>query len=250
MAKNWYPEIDRMACVACGACVEKCGQGVYDKTAAPLPIIVHPDGCIDHCHGCGNLCPTGAISYVGEDTGWAAPALQQGEEAPCACGCAAAPAKEVSIEYLYLDLHSCDRCVGTDAVLWEVVEVLRPALELAGFRVTCKKVEISTPQLAEAYRFVSSPTVQVNGQDIFDTVEENNCGCCGAIAGVPVDCRVFEHNGQRLEVPTKEMLADAILKRIYQPGPCACGGYRLPENLRRFFEGKTQKEKTASCGCC
>lgn len=24
---------------------------------------------IDHCHGCGNKCPVGAISYVGDDIG-------------------------------------------------------------------------------------------------------------------------------------------------------------------------------------
>ena len=39
--------------------------------------------------------------------------------------------KTVKIEYLYLDLNSCDRCVGTDVILDEVVSLLQPVLELS-----------------------------------------------------------------------------------------------------------------------
>ena len=46
--------------------------------------------------------------------------------------------KQVIIEYLYLDLHVCDRCVGTDKVLDEVVEQLKPVLELADYSVEYK----------------------------------------------------------------------------------------------------------------
>jgi len=41
--------------------VRKCSKGVYDKDRDPIPVVVYPDGCVDHCHGCGNTCPTGAI---------------------------------------------------------------------------------------------------------------------------------------------------------------------------------------------
>ena len=250
MAKKWYPVIDILTCQECGSCVAKCTHGVYDKSKSPVPVVVNPDGCIDHCHGCGNLCPIGAIAYVGDDTGWVAPALQnqpQAKEECCCCGSANQPQKEVKIEYLYLDLKSCDRCVGTDTVLDEVVGVLRPALELAGYQLNYRKQEISTTEIAASYRFLSSPTILVNGQDIFDTITESDCGCCGDIAGVQVDCRVFEHDGKTYEVPTKEMLADAILNTIYHPTACTCGEYQLPENLKRFFAGK---EKKAASPCC
>ena len=59
MAKNWYPVIDKLACADCGACIAKCAQGVYDKSKSPVPVVVNPDNCVDHCHGCGNLCPVG-----------------------------------------------------------------------------------------------------------------------------------------------------------------------------------------------
>ena len=97
--------------------------------------------------------------------------------------------------------------MGTDAALDEVVAILRPALELADYVVEYQKWEMATPQFAKQYRFLSLLTILVNGQDIFGTVQESNCGCCGEIAGTEVDCRVFEYEGKTHEVPTKEMLA-------------------------------------------
>ena len=83
MAKNWYPVIDILTCMECGTCVNFCPHGVYDKQKAPVPVVVNPDGCIDHCHGCQKKCPAGAIAYVG-DTG------NQPNAAP-ACCCNAEP---------------------------------------------------------------------------------------------------------------------------------------------------------------
>jgi NAD-dependent dihydropyrimidine dehydrogenase PreA subunit len=73
MAKNWYPVIDRETCEVCGKCVEKCVMGVFDKSSPKKPVIVYTEGCKDSCHGCGNLCPTGSITYFGENTDWTPP---------------------------------------------------------------------------------------------------------------------------------------------------------------------------------
>lgn len=40
--------------------------------------------------------------------------------------------KSVIIEYLYLDLQTCDRCISTDVVLEEVISELAPVLERSG----------------------------------------------------------------------------------------------------------------------
>ena len=253
MAKKWYPVIDILTCQECGSCVAKCTHGVYDKSKAPVPVVVNPEGCIDHCHGCGNLCPVGAIAYVGDDTGWIAPALQnqpQAKEECCCCGSTSKGKKEIKIEYLYLDLSTCDRCIGTDVVLDEVVAALCPALELAGYAVDYQKREMTTAELAEQYHFLSSPTILVTGQDIFGPVLESDCGCCGDIAGVAVDCRVFLYEGKTYEVPTKEMLADAILKSLGRAPACAREPYTLPENLKRFYAGKAKKSQGCTCSCC
>ena len=69
MSKIWYPVIDYEKCIDCGSCLEKCPHGVYDK-ATTSPKVVLPEKCVQGCHGCGNLCPVGAIKYAGDDTGW------------------------------------------------------------------------------------------------------------------------------------------------------------------------------------
>ena len=168
----------------------------------------------------------------------------------CCCGAKTEFGKKLSIEYLYLDLNTCERCVGTDAILDEVVKVLRQALELAGYEVDYQKHEMETAQMAEQYHFISSPTIRVNGRDIFGEVYESECDCCSDIAGTDVDCRVFEYGGKTYEVPTKEMLANAILNSLNAQPACSCGAYELPENLRRFYEGKEKRAgDNASCGC-
>ena len=76
MSKNWYPVIDYSLCAECGACTNKCKHGVYDKKEN-RPVVVYPDGCIQGCHGCQNLCPAGAIEYVGDTS----------RQSDCGCGC-------------------------------------------------------------------------------------------------------------------------------------------------------------------
>ena len=248
MAKTWYPVINYMSCMECGACVAKCSHGVFDATKAPSPVVRNPESCMDHCHGCGNLCPVGAITYVGEDTGWTPPNGEQTtEKSCCSCGCEVAFEKKIVVAYLYLDLQTCDRCIGTDNVLDEVMMTLTPALQLAGYEVEYHKIKMETAQIAEQYQFRSSPTILVNGQDICQSVAENSCGCCSDISGTDVACRVFEYNGGTYEVPPKEMLAEAILQAVFghAESGCSCGGYELPENLKTFFAGKAKKS-----GCC
>lgn len=251
MAKSWYPVIDYLSCIECGTCVNFCSHGVYDKDKAPSPVVVSPDRCIDHCHGCGNKCPVGAITYVGDDTGWIPPNGEKAEteSTPCCCGKGGEnDAKVVLIQYLYLDLATCDRCIGADAVLEEVLLTISPALETAGYHIKLEKVEIANEELAKEYRFLASPTIRVNGQDICEAVEENACGCCGEISGTDVTCRTFAYEGQTYEVPPKAMLAEQILKAALgvEYSDCICGEYTLPENLRNFFAGKATK----TCCCC
>lgn len=146
--------------------------------------------------------------------------------------------KKAIIEYLYLDLKQCDRCKGTNTVLDEVVETLTPALQLAGYEIDREKTEMANPELATEYRFLSSPTIRVNGKDICLSVEENDCGCCSDIAGTNIDCRVFRYNGETYEVPPKEMLANGILHSLFSSNPAddSDSEYIMPENLIKFYE--------------
>jgi ACR3 family arsenite efflux pump ArsB len=67
---------------------------------------------------------------------------------------------------------------------------LTPTLNIAGFEVEYNKIEMNTAEVAKQYKFLSSPTIRVNSQDICQSVEENSCGCCSDISGTDVNCRV------------------------------------------------------------
>jgi glutaredoxin len=160
---------------------------------------------------------------------------------------------KIVVEYLYLDLNTCQRCIGTDDALDQVMMTLSPAFELAGFKVEYHKIKMETAQIAEQYMFLSSPTIRINGQDICQSVMENGCGCCSQISGHDIDCRVFEYNGKKYEVPPKEMLAKALLQKAFEHTDARLPPeeYVLPANLRHFFERQHNKpECTCQDNCC
>ncbi len=66
MSDKWYPVIDYITCIDCGVCVDKCQNSVYDQTKSPTPVVLNPVNCSEGCHGCGKLCPTSSITYVGD----------------------------------------------------------------------------------------------------------------------------------------------------------------------------------------
>lgn len=149
------------------------------------------------------------------------------------------PKKQIIIDFLYLDLSVCTRCQGTDNSLDEALSEIAKVLEATGNEVIVNKVEINTADLAIAYKFVSSPTIRVNGYDIQMEVKETLCESCGDLCGDDVDCRVWVYEGIEYTIPPKAMIIEAILKAVYggYTGiPVVEQEYVLPENLKRFYE--------------
>jgi len=249
MAEKWYPVIDYTACTECGTCVGFCAHGVYDKAKAPVPVVINPAGCIDRCHGCGGLCPQGAITYVGDNTGWVPPHGPAQAEAPaCSCGCGT-QCKSLTVDFLFLDRDTCERCAASDRELDEAVAELSPVLKTLGYCVTLNKVKIDSPALAEQYRFASSPTIRVNGADICGEVMENRCASCGDLCGADTDCRVFEYAGRQYNSPPKAMIVDGILRALYTPAPAKEEKpYEMPANLVQFYQG-IQNNNGCGCSC-
>ncbi|HHU62738.1 MAG TPA: DUF2703 domain-containing protein [Clostridiales bacterium] len=265
MAKTWYPVIDYQQCIECGTCIKKCIHGVYDKAKAPTPVVVSPGSCIDYCHGCGNICPQGAITYAGDDTGWTPPKGKgmtvQLPERCCrsdiadatVATTAAAADKQLTIDFLYLDLNTCQRCIATASILDEAVKEMEGVLHTLGYKIIVNKINIVSRQMAEKYRFVSSPTIRINGRDICTEVKENACGDCGDLCGSDVDCRVFVYEGREYEQPPKAMIIDGILKAIYSPQSLSemptAQAQGLPKNLETFFEGRQGNCCEDMCSC-
>ncbi len=90
MAKTWYPMVDAVSCIECGDCVTVCTHGVWQQMGS-FPVVKNPAACEDHCRQCGEICPVGSISYLGEDSDWIPPVLRtkggMPDTAPrCCCG--------------------------------------------------------------------------------------------------------------------------------------------------------------------
>ena len=70
--------------------------------------------------------------------------------------------RKITIDYLYLDLQSCERCIETDMKLEEVLRLIQPLMKLIDYQITYRKIEIQSIELAEKYHFLSSPTIRIN----------------------------------------------------------------------------------------
>ena len=158
----------------------------------------------------------------------------------------------VDVDFLYLDLTVCDRCQGADVRVAKAVERCQPIMRTCGYDLKLNMILVDTKELAEAHRFVSSPTVRVNGIDICGEVAENDCGCCSDIADTDVKCRIFSFNGKQYEVPPTDMLVCGIVRAVMgtTQAPANDTPYVMPQNLIDFYEGKERKESSGSSCCC
>ncbi|MGE5579934.1 MAG: DUF2703 domain-containing protein [Bacillota bacterium] len=170
----------------------------------------------------------------------------------CSCGpsCCASPSesqvtrKGVVIDFLYLDLSVCTRCQGTDDSLDEALSEIERVLKATGKEVVVNRINVTTEELAVKHRFVSSPTIRVNGRDIQMEVKETLCESCGDLCGDEVNCRVWVYQGEEYDVPPKAMIIEAVLREVYggqDDRRPAQQDYVLPENLRRFYAAKAKQ---------
>jgi hypothetical protein len=148
------------------------------------------------------------------------------------------------VDFLFLDLTTCTRCRGTDTSLETALEVVRDLLAATGTEIEINRIHVGSAEQARELRFVSSPTIRVNGRDVALELRESSCGseACTDGCGEGIACRVWLYDGREHTEPPVAMIVDAILREVYggavverepEPEP-----YDLPENLERFFAGK------------
>lgn len=65
----WRPTVDEDACIGCQLCFVTCGRGVYEMEQG-VAVAVEPMECAVGCSTCGNICPTGAITFPSLDAVW------------------------------------------------------------------------------------------------------------------------------------------------------------------------------------
>jgi hypothetical protein len=163
----------------------------------------------------------------------------------------------IAVDFLYLDLTTCSRCRGSDASLDAATEVLRPALNLAGVSLEVRKTLVETEEQARTLRFVSSPTILVNGRDIAGVLIESPCSECGELCGCDgrLGCRVWPYRGERHNEAPAGLIVEAILAEIGRKDDALSKETRgeetpaaeVPENLKRFFAGADASRANLSC---
>jgi Domain of unknown function (DUF2703) len=166
----------------------------------------------------------------------------------------AAPTSDrLRIEFLFLDLTSCTRCLGADRSLGSALDIVGEVLEATGVEVAVDKILVESAEQARALRFVSSPTIRVDGRDVALELRESSCGseACTDGCGDQIACRVWVHRGREYTEPPVAMIVDAILEHVYNgPSPRArveAQSYELPANLARFFLGKAASAEERAC---
>lgn len=148
---------------------------------------------------------------------------------------------KIIIDFLYLDLNVCNRCQGTDEGIEEAIEDVAKVLQLTGVEIVINKIHINSIEKAMQYKFLTSPTIRINGEDIQMEFKESLCESCGDLCNDEVDCRVWVYKGKGYNIPPKAMIIDAILREVYANTKTTSDDeisketYELPENLRRFF---------------
>jgi len=145
--------------------------------------------------------------------------------------------EKVVIEFLYLDLSVCTRCQGTDESLDKAIEEVSEVLKATGRIVEVKKINVDSEVLAKKHKFITSPTIRVNGRDIQRDIHEGNCESCGYLCGDVVDCRVWVYDGQEYSEPPQALIIDSILKEVYgRHDEIESKDYEIPDNLKMFYE--------------
>jgi hypothetical protein len=160
--------------------------------------------------------------------------------------------RDIGVELLALDLTACTRCVGSLASIEAAVAALRPVLEATGARVTVSQRIVESEEEARRLRFVSSPTIRVNGRDIAPEVLETPCQSCTDLCGCAggTSCRVWRYQGGEYQEAPAGLIMEAVLREVLaddRPDRPAADGREVPDNLRRFFRGKAAQAPASTC---
>lgn len=168
----------------------------------------------------------------------------------------------VDVELLAIDLSTCTRCTGTLGNIEGAIDAVRRVADPTGTSVRLRKTLIETEEQALQHRFVSSPTIRVNGRDIVFETQESRCGSCTDLCGCDegTSCRIWSYQGQEHTEAPVGLVIEALLREIAETSStgrasgASAAAFTVPENLQRFFAGRAGKEadRTSEAGaaCC
>lgn len=108
----------------------------------------------------------------------------------------------MQIDFFYFDLNTCGRCKETEANLIHVLKELDLLDNLKMHKLNDHQ------EYVEGFGNVVSPSIFVDGKDIFKKVETSQCNECSQICGKSVGCRAESGESDSF---SKESIKKAIL---------------------------------------
>ena len=120
----------------------------------------------------------------------------------------------VVLELFALDTIACGPCVSAMASLHAAAATLSHELTGDGYVVATRVILLENTTHAAELGISSSPTVRVNGHDIALDTDEAPCTTCSALAGVSIECRTYEWDGQRFDHPPVPLIVDAVHQHL------------------------------------
>ena len=153
--------------------------------------------------------------------------------------------RRLIIDFLYLDLTVCSWCQGTESSLDAAISEVAQILNATNIEVEVNKINVVSEEQARQLRFVSSPTIRVNGKDIQLEVKESLCDSCQDLCGADIDCRIWIYQNNEYTTPPKAMIIEAILREVYgdphTPSQNKQTAFEVPDNLKKFFIAMKKK---------
>jgi hypothetical protein len=164
--------------------------------------------------------------------------------------------RTVTVDFLYLDKESCDRCVGTEAALETAIERVEPILESLDVGLLVRDIHVSSLEAARATHLTVSPTIRVDGRDIQPDYPESTCESCGDLSDgdEDVDCRLWRYRGMEYTTAPVELIVEALIRALARTQPQFDGtrdrsASRSSSNLRDFFDNSEDDGSGCGCGC-
>jgi hypothetical protein len=171
------------------------------------------------------------------------------------------PAKEytrrtVTVDFLYLDNESCDRCMGTEDALETALERVEPILDALDVSITVRDIHVASLDAAEVTQLAVSPTIRIDGRDIQPDYLENTCESCGDLCACEgdVDCRLWQYRGEEYTTAPVDLLVEALVRAV-APSQTPSEdlrerrAYQISSNVKGFFDGSGNDESGCGCGC-
>lgn len=160
----------------------------------------------------------------------------------------------IDVELLAIDLSTCTRCTGTLANVETAIAELQRVAAHTGTTIRLRKLVVTSEEEARRHRLMTSPTVRVDGRDVALDSRESRCDTCSELCGCTpgTTCRVWSYRGEEHDEAPVGLIVSALLREIVRnaedrrpidpPAP-----YQLPDNLRRFFAGRSVGDGGGSC---